>query len=95
MKTAEETLAEIVHNHFKSLPVQFKSDFQKGFGENWNVALKAMKQYANQVAKQALKDASENATNTYCNCYEPRYDCDSTCRSVDKESILETEIKTP
>lgn len=92
MKTAEETLAEIVHNHFDLVPLQFKTDFQKGFGENWEVSIKAMQEYANQVAQQALKDAAENADIDYIPSKYP-YRPDNAI--IDKESILNTEIQTP
>lgn len=51
--------------------------------------LQVMKIYAKQVAEQALKDASENAS--MIDKGTPYFDN----YSIDKESILNTEIKTP
>lgn len=47
--------------------------------------LDAMKEYGRDCAKQALKDAADNAT------LEPN----GMLLKVDKQSILDTEIKTP
>jgi len=54
---------------------------------DWTI--EAMKDYARSVAKQALEDAANNAT-----IFLPHSHYHGT-KNIDKQSILDTEIKTP
>ena len=62
----------------------------RGFDKNVNPIyteesiVKAMKDYAQSVAKQALEDAANNATATHKGRIV-----------INKQSIIDTEIKTP
>lgn len=66
-------------------PYSVTADFESDYVVPFELAIEAMKEYAKQVAEQALKDAAENVT------LEPN----GMLLQVDKQSILETEIKLP
>lgn len=82
METAREILRD--KNPY-SVTAEFESDYVVSF----ELAIEAMKEYAKQVAEQALKDAAENATLIYDRTSNYK------AMSIDKQSILETEIKLP
>lgn len=91
MKTREEILAEIVHKHFENVPVQFKQDFHKGFGEIWKVALLAMKESAEQALDLAAEKVQIKYASYDSNLHnDPEWDLDNDglFYQIDKESIL-------
>lgn len=70
-------------------PYSVTADFESDYVVSFELAIEAMREYAKQVAEQVLKDAAENAT--LIDDGTSNYNA----MSVDKQSILETEIKLP
>jgi hypothetical protein len=79
MKTAESTL--------KEFPIASFDQFHRVEG----FVLYAMKLYALNCAKQALEDAANNVRL----CEKGEHDYDYDYPVISKQSILDTEIKTP
>lgn len=82
MKTAEQIVNEqLFMNHTVG--------FQK------YETIEMMKEYARQCCQQLLKDAAENARQCIQYRYNDRMEAMGTDLIISKDSILNTEIKTP
>ena len=95
MKEAKEYMIELALKHNKvQTEKEIREDFDNPKDEGANFIMEIieqMKQYGHDCAKQALEDAANMVR--FCEKGDPEYDYDYPV--ISKQSILDTEIKTP